>query len=97
MFISDFSQPIDILILFLKLQMKILTVVTRTFCEDATMTLKDEINRIRNLSNQSQQLIQLKKKVAEDFDRGILTHERLDLYMQERDQILQGVKREIKT
>jgi hypothetical protein len=61
------------------------------------MTIKDEIKRIRNLSNQTQQLILLKKKVAEDFDKGILTHERLDLYMKEREKILKSVKLEIKT
>ena len=61
------------------------------------MTIKDEINRVRNLSSQAQQLIKLKKKVADDFDRGILTHERLDMYMQEREKILSGVKYEIKT
>jgi hypothetical protein len=61
------------------------------------MTIKDEIKRVRNLSNQSQQLIKLKKKVAEDFDKGILTYERLDMYMNEREKILKSVKFEIKT
>lgn len=61
------------------------------------MTIKDEINRIRNLSYQSQQLIKLKKRVAEDFDKGILTHHRLDMYLKEREQILKGVTLEIKS
>jgi hypothetical protein len=61
------------------------------------MTIKDEIKRIRNLSNQTQQLIMLKKKLAEDFDKGILTHERLDIYIKKREEILKSVKFEIKT
>jgi hypothetical protein len=61
------------------------------------MTIKDEIRRVRNLSNQTQQLIKLKKKVAEDFDKGILTRERLDMYMKEREKILKSVKLELKT
>jgi hypothetical protein len=58
--------------------------------------LIDEVKRIRELSNQAQQLIELKKKVAEDFDKGYLTHERLDLYLKEREQILMDVKLDIK-
>ena len=61
------------------------------------MTIKDEIKRIRNLSNQTQQLIMHKKKLAEDFDKGILTHERLDIYIKKREEILKSVKFEIKT
>jgi hypothetical protein len=61
------------------------------------MTIKDEIDRIRNLSNQSQELIKLKKRVVEDFDRGILTHQRLDMYLKERELILKGVKLAIKS
>jgi hypothetical protein len=61
------------------------------------MTIKDEIKRIRDLSAQAQQLLRLKKKVAEDFDKGILTHERLDMYMKEREKILKNVKLDIKT
>jgi hypothetical protein len=56
------------------------------------MTIKDEIKRVRDLSNRAQQLMALKKKVAEDFDHGILTHERLDMYLEEREKILKGVK-----
>ncbi|MGD8333087.1 MAG: hypothetical protein PVH74_07805 [Desulfobacterales bacterium] len=61
------------------------------------MTIKDEINRIRNLSYQSQQLIKLKKRVAEDFDKGIPTHQRLDMCLKEREQILKGVTLEIQS
>jgi hypothetical protein len=35
--------------------------------------------------------------VAEDFDKGILTHERLDIYLKEREKILKSVKLKIKT
>jgi hypothetical protein len=55
------------------------------------MSIRDEIERVRNLSTKAQQLNALKKKVAEDFDRGILTHQRLDMYNQERENILKGV------
>jgi hypothetical protein len=48
------------------------------------------------LSDKAQQLIELKRKVAEDFDKGILTHERLDLYTRERDSILKAVGHAIK-
>lgn len=61
------------------------------------MTLKDKINRVRNLSNQSQQLIELKKKVAQDFDRGLLTHQRLDRYLKQREKILAEVRQHVKT
>jgi hypothetical protein len=61
------------------------------------MTIKDEINRIRNLSYQSQQLIKLKKRVAEDFDKGIPTHQRLDMCLKEREQILKSVTLEIQS
>jgi hypothetical protein len=61
------------------------------------MTIKDEIKRIRDLSDQAQQLLKLKKKVADDFDKGILTHERLDLYVSERERILKDVKLNIKS
>jgi hypothetical protein len=60
------------------------------------MTLKDEIKRIRDLSGQAQQLLKLKNKVAEDFDKGILTHERLDMYLREREDILKDVTLNIK-
>jgi hypothetical protein len=52
------------------------------------MTIKNEIKRVRELSDQAQQLIELKRKVAEDFDKGLLTHQRLDLYTRERERIL---------
>lgn len=55
------------------------------------MTIKEEVQRFRELSNQAQQLIAFKKKVAEDFDRGILTHDRLDRYTEEREKILSGI------
>jgi hypothetical protein len=60
------------------------------------MTIRNEIKRIRDLSDKAQQLIELKRKVAEDFDKGILTHERLDLYTRERDSILKAVGHAIK-
>jgi hypothetical protein len=60
------------------------------------MTLKDEIKRIRGLSSQAQQLLKLKNKVAVDFDKGILTHERLDIYLREREDILKDVTLNIK-
>ena len=55
------------------------------------MSIRDEINRVRDLSDKAQQLIRLKQKVADDFDKGILTHERLDMYIKERETIMQGV------
>lgn len=55
------------------------------------MSLRDEINRVRDLSDKAQQLIRLKRKVADDFDKGLLTHERLDMYIKEREKIMQGV------
>jgi hypothetical protein len=36
------------------------------------MAIKDQMKRVRDLSDQAQQLLKLKKKVAEDFDKGIL-------------------------
>jgi hypothetical protein len=60
------------------------------------MSIRDEIERIRDLSDKAQQLNALKKKVAEDFDRGILTHQRLDMYNNERENILKGVISNIK-
>ena len=54
-------------------------------------------SRRSTFGSSSNPLIKLKKKVADDFDRGILKHERLDMYMQEREKILSGVKYEIKT
>lgn len=45
------------------------------------MAIKDNIKNMRNLANHARQLNALKKKVAEDFAKGILTHERLDLYI----------------
>jgi hypothetical protein len=60
------------------------------------MKIKNEIKRIRDLSDQAQQLIALKKKVAEDFDKGFLTHQRLDLYTRERERILKEVGHTIK-
>jgi hypothetical protein len=63
---------------------------------DAIMTLKDEIKRVRGLSDQARRLNDLKRKVAEDFDKGLLDHPRLDMYLQEREKILQGVRPNIK-
>lgn len=60
------------------------------------VTLKDEIKRIRDLSDKAQQLLKLKKLVAEDFDKGILTRERLALYSKEREKILKDLKLNIK-
>lgn len=54
--------------------------------------IRDELNRIRRLSGQAQQLIALKNRVASDFDKGYLTHERLDIYLKEREAILQNVQ-----
>jgi hypothetical protein len=39
----------------------------------------------------------LKKKVAEEFDQGTLTHERLDMYLKEREKILKNAKLTIKS
>jgi hypothetical protein len=60
------------------------------------MTIKDEIKRIRDLSDQAQRLMKLKRKVADDFDKGTLTHERLDMYIKERERILKEVKLNIR-
>jgi hypothetical protein len=60
------------------------------------MTTKNEIKRVRDLSGQAQQLIALKKKVAEDFDKGFLTHERLGLFTKEREGILKEVGHTVK-
>ena len=61
------------------------------------MTIRDGIKRIRDLSDQAQRLLKLKKKVADDFDKGILTHARLDMYLRERERILNDVKLNIRT
>jgi hypothetical protein len=61
------------------------------------MTIEDEIARIRNLSNQAHEINRHKRKVAEDFEKGILTHERLDEYTKEREQLLMNVRFNIKS
>jgi hypothetical protein len=59
------------------------------------MPLKDELKRIRKLSDQAQKLNALKKKLAEEFDKGTLNHDRLGMYMKERDKILKDIEYDI--